>query len=167
MKLSERQWAAIENLLPESRRTGRRGRPAADNRACVEGILWVLRSGARWRDLPPQYPSPATCWRRLRRGGERGGWLQARRALPGTLGPVRRRRGRRGIELIAPYRRHKRKKPYQDGRKLRRYRRRWKIERTFAWFSNFRRLQVRQDRILSVFQGFCHIACLLITLRYF
>src|SRR3990170_3271061 len=70
MKLTERQWAAMENLLPESRRIGRRGRPAADNRACVEGILWVLRSGARWRDLPPQYPSPVTCWRRLRRWEE-------------------------------------------------------------------------------------------------
>jgi len=81
--------------------------------------------------------------------------------------PLRRRLRRRGIELIVPYRRNKRNKPYQDGRKLRRYRRRWKIERTFAWFNNFRRLQVRQDRILSVFQGFCHIACLLITLRYF
>ena len=81
--------------------------------------------------------------------------------------PLRRRLRRRGIELIVPYRCNNRNKPYQDGRKLRRYRRRWKIERTFAWFSNFRRLQVRQDRILSVFQGFCHIACLLITLRHF
>lgn len=81
--------------------------------------------------------------------------------------PLRRRLHRRGIELIVPYRWNKRNKPYQDGRKLRRYRRRWKIERTFAWFGNFRRLQVRQDRILSVFEGFCHLACLLITLRYF
>jgi transposase len=80
--------------------------------------------------------------------------------------PLRRRLRRRGIELIAPYRWNKRNKPYEDGRKLRR-RRRWKIERTFAWLQNFRRLQVRQDRILSVFQGFCHVACLLITLRYF
>ena len=81
--------------------------------------------------------------------------------------PLRRRLRRRGIELIVPYRWNKRHKPYADGRKLRRYRRRWKIERTFAWLGNFRRLQVRQDRILSVFEGFCHMACLLITLRYF
>jgi len=85
MRLTEQQWTAIENLLPESGRTGRRGRPGADNRACVEGILWVLRSGARWRDLPRQYPSPATCWRRLRRWEERGVWLRAWRALLGTL----------------------------------------------------------------------------------
>jgi transposase len=81
--------------------------------------------------------------------------------------PLRRRLRRRGIELIAPYRQWKRQKPFQDGRKLRRYRRRWKIERTMAWLGNFRRLQVRQDRILSVFEGFCHVACLFITLRYF
>ena len=72
-----------------------------------------------------------------------------------------------GIELIVPYRWNKRNKPYEDGRKLRRYRRRWKIERTFAWFGNFRRLQVRPDRLRSVLQGFCPIACLLITWRYF
>jgi transposase len=81
--------------------------------------------------------------------------------------PLRRRFRRRGIDLIVPYRSNNRKKLYEDGRKLRRCRRRWKIERTFAWLSNFRRLQVRQDRILTVFQGFCHVACLLITLRYF
>jgi transposase len=56
-----------------------------NNRACVEGILWVLRTGARWRDLPPQYPSPATCWRRLRRWEEQGVLLEAWRALLGTL----------------------------------------------------------------------------------
>jgi len=68
--------------------------------------------------------------------------------------PLRRRWHKRGIELIAPYRRWKRRQPFRDGRKLRRYRRRWKIERTMAWLGNFRRLQVRQDRILSVFEAF-------------
>lgn len=81
--------------------------------------------------------------------------------------PLRRCWKRRGIELIAPYRQNKRETPFADGRKLRRYRRRWKVERTIGWLQNFRRLQVRQDRILSVFRGFCHFACLLITLRYF
>jgi len=54
-------------------------------------------------------------------------------------------------------------RPYQDKRKLRRYRRRWKVERTNAWLQNFRRIQVRYDRILSVFQGFFHCACLVIV----
>lgn len=81
--------------------------------------------------------------------------------------PLRRRWHKRGIELIVPYRIWKRQQPFYDGRKLRRYRRRWKIERTISWLGNFRRLQTRHDRILSVFSGFCHLACLLITLRYF
>jgi transposase len=81
--------------------------------------------------------------------------------------PLRRKLRKRGIELIAPYRRNKREKPYRDGRKLRRYRRRWKIERTFSWLGNFRRLLVRFDRLLTVYQGFFHIACLMITVRYF
>lgn len=81
--------------------------------------------------------------------------------------PLRRRWRRRGIDLIVPYRIWKRRQPFYDGRKLRRYRRRWKIERTIGWLGNFRRLQTRHDRILSVFSGFCHLACLLITLRYF
>jgi len=81
--------------------------------------------------------------------------------------PLRRRWQRRGIELIVPYRRWKRQQPFYDGRKLRRYRRRWKIERTISWLGNFRRLQTRHDRILSVFSGFCHLTCLLIPLSYF
>jgi transposase len=80
--------------------------------------------------------------------------------------PLRQRLKQRGIELIAPYRENKREKPFQDGRKLRRYRRRWKIERTNAWFGNYRRLVVRYDRLLTVYQGFFHVACLMITVRH-
>jgi hypothetical protein len=47
----------------------------------------------------------------------------------------------------------------QNGRALRRYRKRWKVERTFAWLQNFRRLLVCQDRLICVYQGFFHLAC--------
>jgi transposase len=67
---------------------------------------------------------------------------------------------------LVPHRRNRQRWWRQDGRKLRRYRRRWKIERTFAWLQNFRLLLVRQDRILTVYRGLLHFACLLITLRY-
>jgi len=80
--------------------------------------------------------------------------------------PLRQRMMERGTELIAPYRSNVRNRRFEDKRKLRRYRRRWKIERTNAWLQNFRRIQVRYDRILSIFQGFFHFACLLITLRH-
>jgi transposase len=71
----------------------------------------------------------------------------------------------RGIELVCPHRRNRRRPPLQDGRKLRRYRRRWKVERTFAWLGNFRRLVVRYERSLKVYRAFFHVACLVITLR--
>jgi transposase len=74
--LSEKQWLKIEPLLPKPKPSVKGGRPPADNRAVVEGILWVLKTGARWRDLPPQYPSPSTCWRRLRDWEEQDVWLK-------------------------------------------------------------------------------------------
>ncbi len=71
VRVTDAQWARIQPYLPKSVRSPRGGRPRADDRACLEGILWVLRTGARWRDLPEAYPSPATCWRRL------GAWEDA------------------------------------------------------------------------------------------
>lgn len=71
--LSERQWKMIEPLLPQLKSNGR---PWKNNRAVLEGILWVLRSGARWKDLPREYPSPSTCWRRLRDWEAQGVWEQ-------------------------------------------------------------------------------------------
>ena len=70
----------------------------------------------------------------------------------------------RGMELIAPHR-TTRKQRTQDGRPLRRYRRRWKVERLFAWLQNFRRLVVRYERFAENFLGMLHLACCLILLR--
>lgn len=72
----------------------------------------------------------------------------------------------RGIELIAPHRRNRRKPLTQDGRPLRRYRRRWKIERLNAWLQNWRRVLVRHDYYLENYTGFVKLACLLILLRH-
>jgi transposase len=84
--LTDEQWELIEPLLPRPRRRrDKRGRPPAVNRACFEGILWVLQTGAAWRFLPDEFPSPSTCWRRLQRWQEEGVWLDAWRALLGGL----------------------------------------------------------------------------------
>jgi len=80
--------------------------------------------------------------------------------------PLRRRLKQRGIQLVCPHRKNRRKAPTQDGRALRRYRRRWKVERTFAWLGNFRRLVVRYERRLLMYNAFFHVACLIITLRH-
>ncbi len=70
-----------------------------------------------------------------------------------------------GIELISPHRSNRSKPHTQDRRALRRYRRRWKIERLFAWLQNFRRLVVRYEYHVANFLGFIQLGCVLILLR--
>jgi len=70
-----------------------------------------------------------------------------------------------GIELIAPHRCNRRNKT-QDLRRMRRYRRRWKIERLFAWLQNFRRLVVRYERYAENFLGMLYLGCCVILLRH-
>jgi transposase len=81
--------------------------------------------------------------------------------------PLRKRLKYLKIELIAPHRSNRKKPKTQDGRKLRRYRKRWKVERTFAWIGNFRRLVVRYERDIKMYRAFFHLACLMITLNRF
>src|SRR6266849_777147 len=203
--LTDEQWELVEPMLPPPRRRrDNRGRPWASNRACFEGILWILQTGAAWRFVPDECPAHSTCWRRLKRCEDEGVWLNAWRRLLGGLDeegllkwdetfldgsfapakkgalpsakpsgargrsgwywstvkvfrwefgwkvplrtklhlrrpsserviadtaydsdPLRERLKNRGIELIAPYRENHRHRRYEDGRKLRRYRRRW------------------------------------------
>ena len=64
--LTDSQWAALDPLIPEpSRRKDHRGRPLKDRRAVLDGIVWVLRTGAPWADLPDRYPPYQTCHRRF------------------------------------------------------------------------------------------------------
>jgi transposase len=81
--------------------------------------------------------------------------------------PLRKRLARRGIELVCPHRTNRTKRKTQDGRKLRRNKRRWKIERTISWIGNFRRLLIRWERKVAMFEAFLHVACLFIALRQF
>lgn len=84
-QLSDEQWSKVAKFLPKPKPHCQGGRPRADDRACLEGILWVLRSGARWKDLPECFPSPSTCWRRLRDWEQAGIWLKIWRAFLGEL----------------------------------------------------------------------------------
>ena len=71
-----------------------------------------------------------------------------------------------GVEMIAPHRKNRKKEnKTQDGRKLRRYKRRWKVERFFAWLQNFRRLVVRWDRKVEHFAAFVQLAAIIILIR--
>jgi transposase len=80
-QLTDEQWLLISDLFKVPAPDPRGGRPRADVRRCLEGILWVLRSGARWKDLPRSFPSYVTCWRRFVEWSDDGVWDQAWRRL--------------------------------------------------------------------------------------
>jgi len=245
--ITDDQWDKISEHVPPRANTGR---PRCDDRKVLEGILWVLKTGARWRDLPKEYPSASTCWRRLhdweelevwetiweaflqeldtqglvdweeafvdasffpaKKGAtesakpnaakERSAWwvadgqglplscqLTSASPLEVTLLEdavdhlkIRRPWGlkliadraydsdkhgkklkHKGFDLTVPHRKGRVQPKNQDGRKLRRYKHRWKIERTFAWFGSFRRRLVRHEHHLTLYHAFFIIACIM------
>lgn len=258
VRVTDGQWAIIQPLLPPRARTGR---PRADDRRTLEGILYVLRSGCRWQNLPRRYGAPTTVWRRLKTWQEDGTWLRLWRTVLGRLDArgrldwryafldgsfasakkegeavgltrkgkgtkwmlvvdgqgiprglhlasaqkaevtlaersldavrVPRRRGRpkqrperlvadrgydsasfrqllrrRGITVcIPPKRRPKAWRPKRGRPVVARredYAKRWTVERTFAWPGNYRRLLIRWERLLPVYQGFMTFVAMLL-----
>lgn len=81
--------------------------------------------------------------------------------------PARERLAARGITLIVPYRPNCVHRRYEDHRRLRRYRHRWIVERTIAWFGSFRRLLIRHERLTSMYCSLLYFAAALIALRRF
>lgn len=63
--LTDEQWERIAPYFPEHPPSPKGGRPREPDRECLEGLLWLLRTGARWQDIPVDLPSGSTCWRRL------------------------------------------------------------------------------------------------------
>lgn len=80
--LTDAQWQRIRPLLPAGKKEGR---PRADDRRTLDGILYVLRTGCRWQDLTAEYGSPVTCWRRLSQWESDGTWERIWGALLATL----------------------------------------------------------------------------------
>lgn len=72
-----------------------------------------------------------------------------------------------GVEMIAPHRKNRKRRKTQDGRRLRRYERRWLVERFFAWLQWQRRILVRWEYYAANFLGFIQLACISILLRQF
>ena len=73
MDITQTQWQLLEPLLPvPTLRQDGRGRPWRDPRDVLNGILWVLRTGAPWADLPERYPPYQTCHRRFQAWVEAG-----------------------------------------------------------------------------------------------
>ena len=73
--------------------------------------------------------------------------------------PLRERLAKQRVELICPHRSNRKKAATQDGRALRRYKRRWKVERSISWLFNFRRLVSRYERHSHLFLGLVQLAC--------
>lgn len=253
MELSDAQWAVLKPLIPQPTvRPDGRGRPWKPTRLVLDGVLWVLRTGAPWRDLPDCYPAYQTCHRRFqswvsdgtfrrvltrlaelldigagdeamidgsyvpaRRGGALVGRCRAgsatkimaladRHGLPMSVAIAAGNRhdvvltdltldasfvdalpqkligdkawdsstlqaqlaSERDIELVAPKRGGARpSKRKQDGRALRRVRRRWRVERLFAWLKNFRRLVTRWEYKSDNYLGLLYLGCIVILLR--
>lgn len=81
-RLSDEQWQVIEPLLPLPKRMGR---PRADDRQTLNAILYGLRTGCRWSDLPRELGSPTTAWCRLKVWEEAGVWENIWRAVLSSL----------------------------------------------------------------------------------
>lgn len=81
--ITDEQWAVIEPFIPKQRAGP--GRKRKDNRRTLNGILFVLKTGCTWGDVPRTYGSPATCWRRFRNWAADGTWEQIWRALLSQL----------------------------------------------------------------------------------
>lgn len=143
--LTDEQWAKIAPLLPSERPGFNGGRPRVSNRELLEGILWILRTGTRWGKICPsniQALLPAGV------ASSAGG----KRAVAENLAhlPVATGR-RRGLGLAGSLHRRQLRTGEKGGSEVEeRYRHRWKIERTFAWLGNFRRLVIRYERLFGL-----------------
>ncbi|WP_437194612.1 IS5 family transposase [Planctomicrobium sp. SH527] len=242
----------MKHLILEPLSQPKGGRPPHSQRACLEGILFVLLTGCHWEKLPKCFPSPSTCWRRFdewtrwgifeglrysllmeledlqgidwkeaaadawfvraKKGGIKSATPSAAKAARSStssipkerlwvstsqlptevklieplldnlqiLGrapehllydkaadsdPLRKRLEERGIELVCPHRKGRKRKPTQDGRSVRKYKRRYTVERTHSWLHNFRRTIIRYETTMLRYTGGIQLACALITLR--
>lgn len=253
MELTDERWERVEPVFRHKRKPGQVGRPPRDPRRMVDGVLWILRTGAPWADLPSRYPPYQTCHRWFQRWCKDGAMKQLliklardlRRQrivddvegfIDGSYVPAKKggdcvgksRAGsttkimaladscglplavtiaegcchdvslvdqtldetvidklpakliadkafdsaklasalqnERHVELIAPKRATSRRRA-QDGRALRRYRRRWKVERLFGWMKRFRRVAVRWEASATNYLGFVQLAAALVILR--
>src|SRR5918992_1165811 len=86
MDLTDEQWAVLQSIIPTPlRRPDGRGRPWREAREVLNGILWILRTGAQWKDLPERYPPYQTCHRRFQHWVRAGVFGQILQALASDL----------------------------------------------------------------------------------
>ena len=86
MDLTDEQWTVVQPLIPvPAKRADGRGRPRIDDRKILNGILWIMRTGAQWMDMPDRYPSYQTCHRRFQEWVKAGAFEEMLKALVNDL----------------------------------------------------------------------------------
>lgn len=86
MDLTDEQWTVVQPLIPvPPKRADGRGRPRIEDRAILNGILWIMRTGAQWKDMPERYPSYQTCHRRFQEWVKAGAFEEILKALANDL----------------------------------------------------------------------------------
>jgi transposase len=84
-EVSNEEWAVLEPLLRFRQRPDGRGRPPWETRSVLNGVLWILRTGAQWPELPKKYPAYQTCHRRFQQWVRSGQLNKGLRALAREL----------------------------------------------------------------------------------
>ncbi len=136
MDLTDEQWSILEKLIPSPPPSPKGGRPRKDNRPILDGVLWVLRTGAQWADLPDRYPPYQTCHRRFQEWSSSGVMGEVLRALARDL------RERGGIEIEeafidGTFAGAKKGGPASGKRSAGRARRSWQSETAMVFLSPF------------------------------
>ncbi len=101
-ELTDDQWALIDNIIPPKPWTGR---PRVDDRRTINGILWVLRNGLSWADIPRKYGAPSTCNSRFLSWQKSGVWEKIYQTLLATLNEPQ--QSVAGKDIIRSYASHK------------------------------------------------------------
>lgn len=152
--IDDRLWDLIQPLLPaRPRPRGPGGRPRIDDRAALEAILFVLRTGCRWRDLPPQL----RCSHRHQPGRPRRRPEKLHADKGYDYPRCRRYLHRRGIKVRIA------RRGIEDKSKLGRHR--WVVERTVSWLLRFKRLGLRYDRTEATLRSLLLLAVSMINLK--
>jgi transposase len=184
MEITNEQWKPIEPIIVASTPPkDPRGRPPRDPREVLNGICYGSCGPAHHGKICPN----GTRLTRHAIGGSKNGVAKGcSGALPESWSKTRMKVAKpifdkvydsdklddqlldeQGVEMIAPHRKGRKKPNTQDGRKLRRYRCRWKVERLFAWLQHFRRLIVRYEYHVENFLAMVQLGCIKILLRFF
>jgi len=151
MDLTDQQWSILQPLIPEPpRRADGRGRPWADNRKLLDGMLWILRTGAQWEDLPRRYGTKSTCHRRFQDWVEKGVFEEILTALADDL------EERGGLDLSecfvdATFASAKKGGPQSDPLGVGRGARSWQWQTVLVFLSplTFKLLRQRRSRLLK------------------